>query len=84
MDTLAEQVRQIMHLIADTDEYKDQAIQTIQNISAVTEETAASSEEVNASTEEQIASIELLVKKAEDLGHVASQLEEAISKFKLE
>lgn len=84
MDTLEVQVRQITRLITETEEYKNQALQSIQNISAVTEETAASAEEVNASTEEQLAFIELLAKKAEDLGGVSALLEEAVSKFKLE
>lgn len=84
MDTLEVQVRQITRLITETEEYKNQALQSIQNISAVTEETAASAEEVNASTEEQLAFIELLAKKAEDLGGASALLEEAVSKFKLE
>ncbi len=83
MDNLAAQVSQIMKLIADTEEHKDQAIQSIQNISAVTEETAAASEEVNASAEEQLAGIEELARNASELGDAAKQLEESISIFKL-
>ncbi len=84
MENLNEKVEQINHMIMEMEENKEQAINSIQNISAVSEETAASSEEVNASTEEQLVSIEDLAAKAEELKKDASDLLQSIKQFKLE
>ncbi len=84
METLSEQVKQIMTRITEMEENKEQAINSIQNISAVSEETAASSEEVTASTQEQLASIEELARHADELENSAKELQQSISRFKLE
>jgi methyl-accepting chemotaxis protein len=83
MESLSGRVEHIMSLIADMEENKEFAINVIQNISAVSEETAASSEEVTASTQEQVSSIEELSRFAEELGTAAQELEDSISKFTL-
>ncbi len=84
METLSAQVEQIISRITEMEENKDQAINAIQNISAVSEETAASSEEVTASTQEQLSSIEELSHYADDLEESAKELQHSISKFKLD
>ncbi len=83
MNHLSVQVEQIMSMITEMEENKEQAINSIQNISAVSEETAASSQEVTASTQEQLASIDDLASKAEDLRKAADDLQQNISRFKL-
>lgn len=82
-DALSEQVKQIMSSITDMEENKEHAINSIQNISSVSEETAAATEEATSSTEEQLAAIEELARFAGDLEASASELKDAISKFKL-
>ena len=84
METLSAQVEQIISRITEMEENKEQAINAIQNISAVSEETAASSEEVTASTQEQLSSIEELSHYADDLEESAKELQQSISKFKLD
>lgn len=84
METLSVQVDQIMSRIAEMEDNKEQAINSIQNISAVSEETAASSEEVTASTQEQLVSIEELSRHADELEKSAKDLQKSISKFKLD
>lgn len=84
METLSEQVKQITSRISEMEDNKEQAINSIQSISAVSEETAASSEEVTASTQEQLASIEELALHADELEHAAKDLQQSISKFKLD
>ena len=84
MNALSEKVEQIIHMIYEMESKKDQAIESIQNISAVTEETAAFSEEVTASAEEQVSIIEDLYGKADELKRIASELQESISRFKLD
>lgn len=84
METLSVQVEQIMSRISEMEDNKEQAINSIQNISAVSEETAASSEEVTASTQEQLASIEELARYADELEISAKDLQQSISRFKLD
>ncbi len=83
MEKLSEQVEQIMSRVTEMEENKTLAINSIQNISAVSQETAASSEEVTASTEEQLSSIEELSRFAEELKSASEDLQKSISKFKI-
>lgn len=81
MEDLAGQVVQIMSGVVEMEDNKEQAINSIQNISAVSEETAASSQEVTASTQEQLSCIEELANFATELGQSSQELEESISRF---
>lgn len=63
--------------------YKEKALESIENISAVSEEAAATSEEVSASTQEQIAGSEELSNFARGLNDVARELNDAVSTFKI-
>lgn len=81
MDNLSTQVEQIMSRITEMEENKAEAINAIQNISAVSEETAAASEEVTASTQEQLSSIEELARFADELKASSDELQYSISKF---
>lgn len=84
MKNLSLQVEQIMNRISEMEDNKEQAINSIQNISAVSEQTAASSQQVTASTQEQLASIEELSRHAVELEQSAKDLQQSISKFKLD
>jgi len=81
MDHLSTQVEQIMSGVTEMEENKADAINSIQNISAVSEETAAASEEVTASTQEQLSSIEELARFADELKSSSDELQHSISKF---
>lgn len=83
MKTLDEQVEQIMSNVVEMEHNKEYAINSIQNISAVAEETAASTQEVTASTQEQLSSIEELSRFAEELGDASKELKGSLSKFKI-
>lgn len=84
MKKLSLQVEQIMNRISEMEENKEQAINSIQNISAVSEQTAASSQQVTASTQEQLSSIEELSHHAVELEKSAKDLQQSISRFKLD
>jgi len=84
MENLSVKVDQILKLIIETEENKAQAILSIQNISAVSQQTAASSEEVTASTQEQLAGIEDLSSKAEELKRAAEDLQQNIRRFRID
>lgn len=83
MQTLAKRIEEIRSEMNEMNTCKADAISSIQDISAVSQETAASSEEANASTEEQLASIEHLASLAKELGEAAAKMKEAISVFKI-
>lgn len=84
MEMLASQVDQIISQIGDMEENKEYTINSIQNISAVSEETAASTEEVTASTQEQLSSIEELAAFAQQLGDASKELADSIARFKID
>ncbi|HBE76835.1 MAG TPA: hypothetical protein DDW65_03510, partial [Firmicutes bacterium] len=60
---------------------KDYAVQSIVNISAISEQTAASAQEVSASSEEQTALAEQVRMLAQQLHQKADQLSQVIAKF---
>ena len=84
MEALVEKVKDVTAGVDEMNKYKDEAVISIQNISAVSEEIAASTEEVSASTEEQLSSIEELASYAQQLNEAAQELQEAIKRFKVE
>lgn len=83
MNKLSEQVANIMASIKEMEEHKEAAINSIQNISAVSQETAASTQEATASVQEQQASIDDLAHYAAELEISANELKASISRFKL-
>jgi len=66
------------------DSKKDKIFNSVENISAVSEETAALSEEVSAATEQQLASVEELQNMIYSLRNLSEELNKAISVFKVE
>ncbi|NMA65912.1 MAG: methyl-accepting chemotaxis protein, partial [Clostridiaceae bacterium] len=84
MEALVNKVEDVTAGVDEMNSYKDEAVISIQNISAVSEEIAASTEEVMASTEEQLSSIEELSSFAQQLNGAAHALQEAIRVFKIQ
>ncbi|NMB34415.1 MAG: methyl-accepting chemotaxis protein [Clostridium sp.] len=62
---------------------REETLDAINNISAVSQETAATVEEVAATTQDQITGIEELTKQSKLLNRMAQELNESISIFKL-
>jgi len=83
MQALAGKIEEIRLETTEMNNCKADSLSSIQNISAVSQETAASSQEANASTEEQLANIEHLASLARELGEVAAKMKESISVFKI-
>lgn len=83
VDQLANNLNDILERLRAIETAKDNTLNAIQNISAVTQETAASSEEVNATVLNQIDSVERLQHAAQILENDAKKLEEAIKIFKI-
>jgi len=61
---------------------KDEIIDVIQSLSALSEENAAGTEEASASVEEQTASMEQIAEASEELAKLAEEMQRGIAKFK--
>ncbi|WP_176140691.1 methyl-accepting chemotaxis protein [Halobacillus salinus] len=77
-------MNQIIDSMKDMSNNKDHLIQNIDQISTVTEDTAAASEQVSASVQESNAAMDQLNGLAEELEDVASNMEQELEKFQLE
>ncbi|WP_025028908.1 methyl-accepting chemotaxis protein [Caldalkalibacillus mannanilyticus] len=64
------------------DNHKNSLVDSIQSISAISEQTAASAEEVSASTTEQITALETVSGSSEELNNSAEKLKNLIQQFK--
>jgi methyl-accepting chemotaxis protein len=81
MIDLLEKINRITDNMRTVTVSKDEVLDAIKNIAAVTQQTLASSEVVDTNINNQIISIETLNSQAEDMKERARQLEEAIAKF---
>ncbi len=73
----------VSNIIAEINHHKEHTIQSIINISSISEETACSAQEVSASTEEQTALAEQVRSLAKQLHKSAENLAETIDKFQI-
>ncbi len=69
--------------IGEVSTLKDLVAETIQTMSATSEETAAACEEVNASTTEQVHAIQSVTDEAEQLTNLSEELTTAVNRFKV-
>jgi methyl-accepting chemotaxis protein len=73
----------VNYLINNMNSNKQHTVQSITNISAISEQTATSSQEVSASSEEQTALAEQVKMLAQELRKKSEELAEAITKFQV-
>ncbi len=78
-----EGIRQILNKTESLDEAREKIVDVITNLSAISEENAASAEETTASTEELNASVAELANSAEKLKEMAISLEDEVKIFKI-
>ncbi len=62
---------------------KEQAMLSIQNVSAISEETAASAEQVSASAAAQQVELERVAKATDEMNQIARELKETVDRFKV-
>ncbi|MEM1504407.1 methyl-accepting chemotaxis protein [Domibacillus sp. 8LH] len=62
---------------------KEQALLSIQSVSAISEETAASAEEVSASAAEQQNELQLVAEATDNMNRIAGELQEAVNQFRV-
>ncbi|WP_061997052.1 methyl-accepting chemotaxis protein [Clostridium sp. ATCC 25772] len=83
IDALKEKINFTSEAILKVNDSKEIFIQNLQDISAVSQEAAASTEEVNASSEEQQGKFKEVTVQAEDLNTISNTLNNLISNFKI-
>jgi methyl-accepting chemotaxis protein len=83
MDTVAEKIIKVNEMINSINGVKDLTVESMGNISSISQETAASAEEVLAASEEQTASAEQLKEMAVSLRRMAEQLVTDVTKFRI-
>ncbi|AOC57217.1 methyl-accepting chemotaxis protein [Bacillus pumilus] len=87
IETKAQHIKQEMAVLNDqivqSTELGGQVLNSIENISAVVEETAAGSEEISASANEQLQSFHQMNKQVEELMSMTARLNETVHRFKL-
>ncbi|MCB2291163.1 methyl-accepting chemotaxis protein [Clostridium sp. CS001] len=67
--------------INNVDKNKDKVLQSIEGISAISEESAASTQEISASMEEQTSAMEEISNTAENLEKIVAKLDQIVQKF---
>lgn len=73
----------IAQSVVQVEQMQSSMMSNIENISAVSEETAAASQEVTASMDQQVSAVEEVAKSASELSQLASELSKEISHFKI-
>lgn len=81
--TIVSRINEVNAAVIQMQEDKNDVINSIETISSVSEETAASSEEVAASTEHQLQAFEGMKSAAEGLEQLVQELESKLKKYKL-
>ncbi len=84
MDNVVTRMSGMTGNIGSINTLKEETVQAVLNIGAISEETAASAEEVSASAEEQTGMAETAKQMAEALNTMAERLVETISHFVFE
>ncbi|UJW56332.1 methyl-accepting chemotaxis protein [Bacillus sp. A116_S68] len=87
IDGAVEKMKQAMTNMLESDhlmqDKKEEIIHLINNLSAISEQNAASTQEATASVQEQTASMAEIAHSSEELAKLAEKMQESISKFKL-
>ncbi len=83
INNITNEIEEVNRFVIDIIKDKDLIVESIGNISAVSEETAAGSEEVTASVHQQAMAVEEVAKSAEKLNEFSLKLNEQIDKFKI-
>lgn len=83
MEDLLNAIKSTLNAIDRMNEQKETVVESIENISAVTQQLAASAEEVSATTNEQVKAFSMVAEKAESLSEESNRLKGLVERFKL-
>ncbi|SKA95132.1 methyl-accepting chemotaxis protein [Sporosarcina newyorkensis] len=80
---IREAIAELSEELTEMMEHKDEAILAIQNVSAISEQTAASAEEVSASSAAQQHELEQVANSTTQMNKIAGELQGVVERFKL-
>ncbi len=83
INSIVNNIGKVNTFIHDIVEDKNLIVQSIENISAVSQETAAATEEATASVQQQAMAVEEVAKSAEKLNEISILLNQQINQFKI-
>jgi len=83
INSITDKIDLISTSVSELNHDKEDLVQVVSNISAVSEETAASAEEVSASTDQQSTTVDEVARAAERLNEISLTLDAQIRKFKV-
>ena len=83
IETIVRKIKDVNEAVSGMQGDKDAVINAIENISSVSEETAASSQQVAATTEQQLKEIDDMKVAAEQLNELVQELDKKLKKFKI-
>ncbi|HEX2944782.1 MAG TPA: methyl-accepting chemotaxis protein [Clostridia bacterium] len=83
IETIVAKIKDVNEAVSGMQGDKDAVITAIENISSVSEETAASSQQVAATTEQQLKGIDDMKVAAEQLNELVQELDKKLKKFKI-
>lgn len=83
VNEMTNEIKNLVDIIDSVNKNKDVVVNAVQDISAVSEESASTSQEISASVEEQSSRMEQISESASQLNDIAERLEKLVSNFKL-
>ena len=83
IDSIVSKINNVSDAVGTMQKDRDVVMVAIENISSVSQQTAASSEEVAATTEHQLKAIEDMKGASEDLDELVQELDKKLKKYKL-
>ncbi|MCY6369093.1 methyl-accepting chemotaxis protein [Clostridium ganghwense] len=83
VNNITDKIHIMTKFVNELNDDKEVIVDSIQNISSISQETAASSEEVTASIEQQSTAVEEVASAADRLNELAIKLDEELNKFKV-
>lgn len=82
-EQIGDYVQKLTGKLNEMNEYKDQAVEAIHSVTAISEETAASAEEVSASAIQQQLEMEKAVRLTENMNQITEELKDVVNRFTL-
>ncbi|OXS79310.1 methyl-accepting chemotaxis protein [Domibacillus enclensis] len=80
---ITETVQELTEKLGEMVGQKEQALLSIQSVSAISEETAASAEQVSASAAEQQNELQRVAEATENMNRIAGELQQAVDRFRV-
>jgi methyl-accepting chemotaxis protein len=82
IDSIVLKINDVNKAVVEMDKGKDKVVAVIENISSISQQTAAASEEVAATTESQLSTFKTLSEEANTLNTLSDEIDKTLKKYK--